>query len=101
MMRYSLFIALIALFLFSLTGCKRDEPTTWDIDVAAPLAYGDMNLSNLVKDSALVADENGLWHFRMLKDLTAFNLDSLVAIPDTSLTIMILELMVRLSKKPS
>lgn len=48
-----------------------------------PVAHGRITLSDLVPDSLLSADENGLWHLLLEENLTDFNLDSLVAIPDT------------------
>ena len=74
---------LLFLFLFS---CKREGSTSWDTDVLAPLANGRITLNEIVLDSLLYADENSLWHFRFHEDLTDFDLDTLVEIPDTVIT---------------
>jgi hypothetical protein len=69
-----------------LMSCKREAPTSWETDVLFPLANGRMTLNNIVADSLLYADENGLWHFRFVEELTNFDLDTLVEIPDTVIT---------------
>jgi len=40
-------------------------------------------LGQIVPDSILKADETSLWHLLISENLTDFNLDSIVAIPDT------------------
>jgi len=69
--------------LFS--SCRRDQDTSWNVQVAGPLAQGRIGLHNLLADSILSADENGLWHLMIQRDLTDFDLDSLVRIPDTTI----------------
>ncbi len=76
------FSVLISIVFFS---CKRTEPTTWETDVNAPLAYGRLSLQNIVADSLLQADETGLWHVYFDENLTDFDLDSIVEIPDTTI----------------
>jgi hypothetical protein len=68
-----------------LFACRREEPTRWNVDVAAPLAFGNLSLEDLVADSLLYADPSGLWHLALNYSLTEFDVDSLVAIPDTSI----------------
>ena len=72
------------LVLLSLQSCKRDEPTTWEPDVRAPLAYGRLTLNQLLVDSIFQQDEEGLWHVIVDQNLTNFDLDSLAEIPDTT-----------------
>lgn len=72
----------IAVVFFS---CKRSEPTSWDADVKGPMAYGRLSLENIVADSLLLADESGLWHLMLDENLSDFDLDSIVKIPDTSI----------------
>ena len=66
-------------------SCKRDERTIWQTDVALPLAQGKITIDQLVADSLLQSDETGLWHLIVDRNLTDFNLDSLVEIPDTTI----------------
>jgi hypothetical protein len=42
-----------------------------------------LSLQQLIADSLLEADESGLWHLIFDEDLTDFDLDSIVEIPDT------------------
>ncbi len=67
-------------------SCKREERTTWNSGVLIPLATGTMHIDDLVPDSLLSADENSLWHLILAEDLTDFDLDSLVSIPDTTIS---------------
>jgi hypothetical protein len=81
-MKLSRYIHLL-IVIIALASCKRDEPTSWNTHVLAPIAKGRLTLDNIIPDSLLQADDNGLWHLRVTKNLTDFNLDSIVAIPDT------------------
>ncbi len=77
------YLAIICgVFLFS---CRREEPSTWNIGAAGPVALGRLGLNDMVADSLLSADENGLWHLVISENLTDFDLDSIVAIPDTTI----------------
>jgi hypothetical protein len=73
-------IGIFGIIMF--VGCRK-ENTSWDSDVAVPLAFGTINISDLVADSLISADENQLWHLMIHENLTDFDLDSLVRIPDT------------------
>ena len=79
-------MCLMGCFLVAATSCKRTEPTSWDADVQGPLAYGRLSLANILSDTLLSADDDGLWHVLLDENLTDFNLDSIVQIPDTSIT---------------
>jgi hypothetical protein len=81
------FPLLALLFLFVLDSCKREEATTWDSDLLVPIAKGRLTLDNLVADSLLSADESGLWHLRVNRDLADFNLDSIVNVRDTTINL--------------
>lgn len=74
----------ITVIAFSvLASCKREEQTTWNVDMLGPIAHGRITLDDIIADSLLMADENNLWHIILNEDLTDFDLDSLVALPDT------------------
>lgn len=78
----------IVLFLYIvltlvIAACKRESPTSWNTSLIAPIAKGRITLEDIVPDSILQADENSLWHLVLNENLTDFDLDSLVAIPDT------------------
>ncbi len=74
---------LSAIIIVVLASCKREEATTWNADVLGPIAHGRLSLNDLVADSLLYADEECLWHLKLHNNLTNFNIDSLVDIPDT------------------
>lgn len=83
--RFSYIYALaFAVLIFS--SCKRTEATTWEVDAWGAVARGSLSLEDLVPDSLLEADANNLWHLHLTKNLTDFDLDTLVAIPDTNFT---------------
>lgn len=69
--------------LVLISACRRDESTRWDIDARAPIVTGRLTWSDLLADSLLSVSENNLLHLQWKDDLAVFNLDTLVAIPDT------------------
>jgi hypothetical protein len=72
------------LWLFVLLcACKRESPTSWNSELLVPIAHGRVTLDHIIPDSLLYADDLGLWHFRFSEELTNFDLDTLVEIPDT------------------
>ena len=76
-----LFLTILAL----LTACKRDLPTQWEVDGLLPLAHGKVGLADLLPDSMLTTNDQGVLHLRIDENLTDFDLDSLVEIPDTTI----------------
>lgn len=83
MTRKPLTVLCYSALLCLLIQCKREEPTSWDPHVLGPVAHGRVTLGDIVADSLLSADESGLWHLRIHENLTDFEIDSLVEIPDT------------------
>ena len=71
--------------LLVLAACTRRESTTWDTDLSGPIAFGRLSLEQMVADSLLQADELGLWHLIFEENLTDFELDSIIQIPDTTI----------------
>jgi hypothetical protein len=77
---------IIGLFLLiSVVSCKKE--TTWDVDLAIPLAKSYLNISNFFGDTIFQADPNGLLHIAFSKDLINYTMDSLVNLPDTTVTL--------------
>ncbi|NQX91839.1 MAG: hypothetical protein HRT74_06900 [Flavobacteriales bacterium] len=70
---------------FCLISCRREDPTSWDVHVLVPIAYGTLSLDDLVppSDSILIADADGLLHYVLSDTINGLELDSLVQIPDT------------------
>lgn len=73
-----LFIVIVAF------SCKRKEPTRWTVDGTVPIAYGKITVADLIPDSLLNLDDEGVLHFVINEELSDFNMDSLVTIPDTT-----------------
>lgn len=79
-----LLFALSALILFS---CRRDlKLAAWDVDVIAPLASGQVDLANLVESDRLATDNSGLYHLVSNDTLFRIGLDTLIGIPDTTIS---------------
>jgi hypothetical protein len=76
---FCLLIAVTILF-----GCSRKEETSWSTHAVFPVAYGSFGLETLVPDSLIQAAEDGVLHLIIEENLTDFDLDSLVKIPDTT-----------------
>ena len=73
-------ILILSLFV----SCSREEQTSWDVDVLAPLAETRLSIENLIADS-LIASASG--EPILIRYEGRFNLipnDSLYYIPDTS-----------------
>ncbi len=79
---------IIALFVTLLTyGCRRDfELAPWDADALAPIAFGELNLGDVLVSDELVADSSGLFHLKVSDTLINLGLDSVIGIPDTSIS---------------
>ena len=76
----------IGLFiLVSLFSCKKE--TSWDVDLAIPIAKSHLNISNFFGDTIFKADPTGLLHIAFSKDLINYTLDSLVKLPNKDTTI--------------
>ncbi|MBT3647724.1 MAG: hypothetical protein HN542_05720 [Flavobacteriales bacterium] len=72
---------------FSIVSCRKDlKLASWDVDVIAPLAQGKIDLSSLIKSKHLVADNAGLYHLQYSDTLFRIGLDTLIGIPDTTIT---------------
>lgn len=78
-----LFFLLVSLLAFS---CKREESTRWEIDGRAPIAGGEIAWEDLIADSLLDVDSEGLLHLIYEQSLVDFGLDTLVEIADTTIT---------------
>jgi hypothetical protein len=64
--------------------CKR-EKTTWDVDLLFPVAHGRITLVDLIPDSLLELDPDGVTHLIYEDDVFNLELDSLFTIPDTNI----------------
>lgn len=72
------------LFLSTSTGCRKDDPASWDVDLAAPLLTSRLTLNDLVPDSLQSIAPDGAVTLVYSSDLFAVDLDTLLGLPDTS-----------------
>lgn len=71
--------------LISIVSCKKE--TSWDVDLAIPIAKSHLNISNFFGDTIFKADPTGLLHIAFSKDLINYTMDSLVKLPNTDTSI--------------
>lgn len=83
-MKISIWISCLLSLATLVSSCKREDPTRWNVDLTAPIAQGKILISDLVPDENINIDQNGLVHFIINENLTDFNIDSLLEIPDTT-----------------
>ena len=74
-------VATLILLLFS---CKK-EKTSWNIDAATPVAYGNLTLINLVQSNILTQLSDSTLVLSFSDTLFNIQLDTLAKIPDTSI----------------
>lgn len=78
---------LLAFLVTGLWSCKKEkQPLTWTTDNYFPVANGSLNFSSIVPDSLLSTQSDSSVHFKLEENLYTLNLDSIITIPDTSLT---------------
>ena len=69
-----------------LVGCRKDvEPSRWDIDALVPILRTRFTLSDILPDSVRTTEADGTITLVYSDDLFALDLDTVLAIPDTSL----------------
>lgn len=70
-----------------LSGCrKKRELANWDVDVTAPIAYGAVDLSDVAANENLVESQGQLLNLVFSDTLINLGLDTLIGIPDTTIT---------------
>ena len=70
-----------------LTGCAPDiGNANWDLDVLAPVIKTRLDMGDLVADSLLETDSDGALRLNVEAPLIDFPLDSILKIPDTTIT---------------
>lgn len=68
-------------------SCRKPAGTNWDVDLALPLVNSRLNVTNFVADSIIRADSSGLLHLAYKREIASLLIDSLVKVPDTTITI--------------
>ena len=84
-MRFFLKSILFFVLFGFLSSCKKE--TSWDVDLAIPIAQSHLNMSNFFGDTIFQADPNGLLHIAFSRDLINLTMDSLVKLPDTTINL--------------
>ncbi len=80
------FIALAIGFL-AVESCRKDKSVSlWDADELVPLVNTSVNLYNLSNYEEINSDSSGALILSYQDDLFSLDLDSLIKLPDTSLT---------------
>lgn len=80
------FFAIILLFLVSFSACKKDfQRPSWDMDVATPILYSSMDITDLLPDSLLNSGSSGDVSLVFNQSIFYLDLDSLLQIPDTTI----------------
>lgn len=74
-----LFFVLLAI---TITACRK-EPVSWNADWVVPLAQGELDIGDFVKEDYLSADDNGLLYLSVQRSFNEFNLDSVLSVLDT------------------
>ena len=78
----------IYLFLFivlAFSSCdKEKKPLSWNIDIIAPIVYGDLTIKDLLKDSILAVNSDNSIQLKFSSNIYRLNFDSIVKIPDTT-----------------
>lgn len=79
--------ALILIILIVVISCrKRKEPTLWDVQMASPVAHGELTIHDLLPDSILQTNTDQSISINLTTNLYRLDLDSIVNIPDTGLS---------------
>jgi hypothetical protein len=78
-------LPLIAVFISCFFACRKPlEKPSWDVAVIAPVVHTTLTLNNLIPDSLLqVNPDNSI---TLVFDNTVYELDSIIAIPDTTIS---------------
>jgi hypothetical protein len=74
------------LFLFFF-GCRKSTNANWDVDLTIPVVNSLLNIKNFVNDSLFQADNTGLIHVRLNREVASIKLDSILTLPDTVIDI--------------
>ncbi|MEO8761856.1 MAG: hypothetical protein ABI388_10350, partial [Bacteroidia bacterium] len=82
-----------------LSFCKRAN-TTWDDNIVAPLATGNLTLGNLFPDTVIKVNADSSLKIAFTSNLINYGLDSLLKIPDTTITTAITNTIVAYAFQP-
>jgi hypothetical protein len=76
--------AMLAWCLFA-TACRKDrEEPQWDVDLLGPLVTASLGVEDLIADSLLTTDQDGLITLIYRSELLSLPLDTLLELPDST-----------------
>ena len=78
-------IYLIFIIVLTFSNCNKEKkPLSWNVDVVAPVVYGDLTIKDLLKDSILSVNSDNSIQLKFSSNVYRLNFDSIVKIPDTT-----------------
>jgi len=78
-------ISLLALPIL-LFSCKK-EPTTWETDWSAPIAYGHLTINDMIPSNYVETNSGGYLSLIIHESVFEFSLDTLIKLPDTTIIV--------------
>lgn len=82
--RYVLWFLMVT---FVSIGCRKKlELANWEVDAVAPLAYGSVNFSDYAPEKYFTTSQDQLLNLVLSDTLLNLGLDTLIGIPDTTIT---------------
>ena len=73
--------AVIILFF----SCRKPTNANWDVDLVIPVVNSSLNIKNFLSDTIFKADNTGLLHLVVNREIASIKLDSLLNLPDTTI----------------
>lgn len=80
----NVFISLL-LIVLALQSCRKSSTANWDVDAVLPVVQSSLNIRHFLGDTLFKYDNTGLLTLSVNRQLVYLKLDSLFAIPDTSI----------------
>ncbi len=70
--------------MLALASClKRENPLSWNADWSAPMAYGSLNIGDLLPDSILTSNSDSSIILKFNTELFRFDMNELIGMADT------------------
>ena len=82
MKKNTILILILGLLILS---CKKKDSLRWNVDMLAPVVYGDLTINDIINDTLWSANTDSSVQLNFTSTLYSLNFDSIVAIPDTTI----------------
>jgi hypothetical protein len=79
-------ICALCLMVLAFLSCRKSTNANWDVDVVIPVAHSVLDIKNFAGDSLFTTDNTHLLYFNVNRQIAAIKLDSLLNLPDTSVS---------------